>query len=147
MEETASNQLARWYHHDGNYHQVCSYDVLCRRDPWDVFLNTNNPSMSKILGYNNNVCMGGINVLYYCTLYSSKSNQEEETCPYVKALEAVSNRLKRVQEFNSESDLSNRQIGLRNLLSGINSHISSSVISATMGWYLVRHGSRFSFSH
>jgi len=114
---------------------------------WDVFVNTNNPTVSNIFGYNNNVCIGSINTLYYCTLYTSKSNQEDETYPYVKALEAVSHRLRRVEENSTEENLSSRQVGLRNLLSGINSHLSSCVVSATMAWYLVVHGSRFHFSH
>ena len=138
---------SKWHSHDGSHHYVCSYDILAQRKPWDVFVNTNNPIVSKILGYNNNICMGSINTLYYCTLYTSKSNQEDETMPYLKALEAVSKRIKRVQESDSEEALSSRQVGLRHLLSGINSHLSSCVVSATMAWYLVIHGSRFHFSH
>ncbi|MFO0446272.1 MAG: AAA family ATPase, partial [bacterium] len=103
--------------------------------------------VTEIFGYNNNICMGSINTLYYCTLYTSKSNQEDETYPYLKALEAVASRLRRVQQYESENDISQRQIGLRHLLSGISSHISSCVISATMAWYLVQHGTRFHFSH
>jgi hypothetical protein len=110
-------------------------------------VNTNNATVSDVFGYNNNVCIGSINTLYYCTLYTSKSNQEDETYPYVKALEAVASRLKRIQENESEDNLSSRQVGLRHLLSGISSHISSCVVSATMAWYLVTHGTRFHFSH
>jgi hypothetical protein len=139
--------MCNWYHHDGLKHKVCSYEVVPQRDDWDVFVNTNNDTVSRLFGYNNNVTMGSINLLYYCTLYTSKSNQEDETYPYVKALEAVAARLKRVQDNDLEHDISQRQIGLRNLLCGINSHISSCVISATMAWYLVTHGTRFHFSH
>jgi hypothetical protein len=110
-------------------------------------VNINNSVVTEIFGYNNNICMGSINTLYYCTLYTSKSNQEDETYPYLKALEAVASRLRRVQQNESENDISQRQIGLRHLLSGISSHISSCVISATMAWYLVQHGTRFHFSH
>jgi hypothetical protein len=147
LSDDPSSSFSKWYHLDGSYHNVCSYDVLSKRDPWDVFVNTNNPTVTGLFGYNNNICMGSINTLYYCTLYTSKSNQEDETYPYVKALEAVSSRLKRVQENDSENHISPRQIGLRHLLSGINSHISSCVVSATMAWYLVKHGTRFHFSH
>jgi hypothetical protein len=139
--------VSKWYHHDGSYHNVCSYEVLPKRECWDVFVNTNNQIVSDLFGYNNNICMGSISTLYYCTLYTSKSNQEDETYPYVKALEAVASRLKRVQQNASENDISQRQVGLRHLLSGISSHISSCVVSATMAWYLVQHGSRFHYSH
>jgi hypothetical protein len=144
---THVDSKTKWFLHDGLHYSVCAYDILPKRQPWDVFVNTNNPIVSRIIGYNNNICMGSINTLYYCTLYTSKSNQEDETLPYIKALEAVSKRIKRIQENDSESNLSPRQIGLRHLLSGINSHLSSCVVSATMAWYLVIHGSRFHFSH
>ncbi len=113
----------------------------------DAFVNTNNPVVSKVFGYNNNVCTGSINTLFYCTLYTSKSNQEDETYPFLKACEAVSTRIKKLRESEGEHDLSARQVGLRRLLSGINAHLSSCVVSATMAWYLVTHGTRFHFSH
>jgi hypothetical protein len=53
--------------------------------------------VANIFGYNNNVSLGSINTLYYCTLYTSKSNQEEETYPYLKACEAVTARIKKIQ--------------------------------------------------
>jgi hypothetical protein len=147
VNDDPSTTKSYWYHHDGTHHNVCSFDICTKRQAWDVFVNTNNPSTTKIFGYNNNICIGNINTLYYCTLYRSKSNQEEETYPYVKVLEAVAHRLKRLEERSNGENLSTRQIGLRTLLSGFNSHLSSCVVSATMAWYLVVHGSRFYFSH
>ena len=138
---------AKWYHHDGTFHKVCGFEIQPKRKPWDAFVNINNPVVSKVFGYNNNVCMGSINTLFYCTLYTSKSNQEDETYPFLKACEAVSTRIKKLNESEGESDLSARQVGLRRLLSGINAHLSSCVVSATMAWYLVTHGTRFHFSH
>jgi hypothetical protein len=126
---------------------VCSYDIQTERQPWDVFVNTNHPIVSSIFGYNNNVSVGSINTLYYCTLYASKKNQEEETYPYIKVCEAVTTRIKKVSDLCSESGLSSRQIGLRRLLSGINSHLSTCVVIATMAWNSVTHGSRFHYSH
>ena len=147
FDNGTSNVMSNWYHYDGTRHKVCSYEVEPKRDEWDVFVNTNNSTVTRMFGYNNNITIGSISLLYYCTLYTSKSNQEDETYPYVKALEAVASRLKRVQENDSEGGISQRQVGLRNLLCGINSHISSCVVSATMAWYLVTHGSRFHFTH
>jgi hypothetical protein len=51
-----------------------------------------------------------------------------------------------MSELCLESGLSSRQIGLR-LLSDINAHLSTCVVSATMAWYLAKHGSRFHYSH
>ena len=142
-----SGKTSKWYHHNGSHHNVCGYEIQPKRKSWDVFLNTNSPVITNVLGYNSNICMGSINTLFYCTLYTSKSNQEEETYPYLKACEAVSTRIRKLDENNTEQDLSMKQIGLRRLLSGINAHLSSCVVSATMAWYLVTHGTRFHFSH
>jgi len=141
------DSAGKWYFHDGKYMNVCGYDIQSERKPWDVFVNPHNPCVANIFGYNNNVSLGSINTLYYCTLYTSKSNQEEETYPYLKACEAVTARIKKISESCLESGLSSRQIGLRRLLSGINAHLSTCVVSATMAWYLVTHGSRFHYSH
>jgi len=143
----SASESTKWFYVDGTHSNVCSYEIQPMRKPWDVFVNTHHPKVSELLGYNNNVCMGSINTLYYCTLYASKSTQDEENYPYLKACEAIYSRIKRVYESGSESGLSSRQVGLRRLLSGINAHISSCVVSATMAWYLVTHGSRFHFSH
>jgi hypothetical protein len=52
-----SSLVSKWYHHDGSYHNVCSYEVLPKRECWDVFVNTNNIIVSELFGYNNNICM------------------------------------------------------------------------------------------
>jgi hypothetical protein len=65
---THVDSKTKWFLHDGLHYSVCSYDILPKRQPWDFFVNTNNPIVSRIIGYNNNICMGSINTLYYCTL-------------------------------------------------------------------------------
>jgi len=44
------------------------FSMETKRDITDVFLNTNNPVVSQIFGYNNNVAMGNHNCIYYVTL-------------------------------------------------------------------------------
>jgi hypothetical protein len=141
------NTTVKWYYISGQWKPMCNFEVKMYRQPWDVFVNDNNPVVTNIFGYNNNVCMGSINTLFYFTLYSSKSNQAEETCPFKKACQAVAKQIQRATESHEEEDITPRQIGLRRLLSGINAHISSCVIITTMAWYLVVHNSRFQFSH
>jgi hypothetical protein len=43
-----------------------------KRHVLDLFLNTNNPVISKIFGYNNNIMMGNCNCINYVTLYNTK---------------------------------------------------------------------------
>jgi hypothetical protein len=52
-----SSLVSKWYHHDDSYHNVCSYEIIPKRDCWDVFVNTNNIIVSELFGYNNNICM------------------------------------------------------------------------------------------
>jgi len=68
------------------------------RDIADVFLNTNNPVVSQIFGYNNNVAMGNRNCIYYVTLYSTKGNSEEEQFPFLKHCTAIAKRLRRLRQ-------------------------------------------------
>jgi hypothetical protein len=89
----STENAAKWYFHDGQYTNVCSYDIQTERQSLDVFVNTNHPIVSTIFGYNSHVSMESINTLYYCTLYASKTNHEEEIYPYLKASEAVTARI------------------------------------------------------
>jgi len=73
----------------------------------DVFLNTNNPIISEVFGFNNNVTMGNRNCIYYVTLYKTKGNQEEEQFPFLKHCTAIAKcfRKLRNQEIEITRDL------------------------------------------
>jgi len=135
------------------------FAIEMKRQISDLYLNTNNPVVSKIFGYNNNVTTGNRNCIYYVTLYNTKGNQEEEQFPYLKHCTALAKRIKRIRDnsehfgnqFENEGSVITQQpsfsVGLGHVLSGIMSHLSSTVIGATMAWHLVNHDSRFQFSH
>ncbi len=117
----------------------------------DVFLNTNNPIISEVFGFNNNVTMGNRNCIYYVTLYNTKGNQEEESFPFLRHCTAIAKRLRKLRnqereitrdlrdEFDNEDALRtpepNFKVGLGHVLSGILAHLSSTVLSATMAWH------------
>jgi hypothetical protein len=127
----------------------------------DVFLNTNNTTVSEVYGFNNNVEMGNRNCVYYVTLYNTKGNQEEEHFPFLRHCTAIAKRVLRNQErefsrvlsseFEEEATLKpfeqNFRVGLGHVLSRILAHLSSTIISATKAWHLVMKDSRFQFSH
>jgi hypothetical protein len=132
-----------------------------RRHLADMFLNTNNPVVSNIFGFNNNVAMGNRNCIFYVTLYTTKGTQNEEQFPFVKHCTAIAKRTRKFREHqnlllqkigndveHSEHTIDpNFSVGLGHVLSGIMAHLSSSVISATLAWHLVIEESRFRFSH
>ena len=86
-------------------------------------------------------------MIYYVTLYNTKTNQKEETSPFLMQCVAISKRLalsrimdKQVENSLQSVDSTNTKVnkepsygeGLGHVLSGICVHLSSSVISATM---------------
>jgi len=126
-------------------------------------LTQNNPIISEVFGFNNNVTMGNMNCICYVTLYNTKGNQEEESFPFLRYCTAIAKHLRKLRnqereitrnlrnEFEHEDTLRipepNFKVGLGHVLSGILAHLSSTVLSATMSWHLVMKDSRFQFSH
>jgi hypothetical protein len=152
-----------WYASFGNNkNYACHpFTMVPRRHVADLFLNTNNPVVSRIFGFNNNVNMGNINCIFYVTLYTTKGTQNEEQFPFLKHCTAVAKRIRRLREnhnllmqeignYIGDEEYSiepNYSVGLGHVLSGIMAHLSSSVISAMLAWHLVVEGSRFRFYH
>jgi hypothetical protein len=68
----------------------------------DVLLNTNNPIISEVFGFNNNVTMGNRNCIYYVTLYNTKGNQEEEQFPFLKHCTSIAKHLRKLRNQERE---------------------------------------------
>ena len=127
------------------------FTIESKRHVPDLFLNTNNPVISKIFGYNNNVMMGNRNCIYYVTLYNTKGNQEEEQFPFLKHCTALAKRIRKLRQAEMEienqfgnngevrtyAQTPNFSVGLGHVLSGIIAHLSSTVMSAPMAWHIV----------
>jgi hypothetical protein len=134
-----------WYTSYGNGENKTSYPFTMenKRALPDVFLNTNNPIISKVFGFNINVTMGNRNFIYYVTLYNTKGNQEEESFPFLRHCTAIAKHLRKLrnQERETTRDLRNEfdhedalripvpnfKVGLGHVLSGILAHLSSTV--------------------
>jgi hypothetical protein len=136
------------------------FTVETKRQISDVFLNTHNPTVTAFIGYNNNVSLGNLDVMFYSTLYVTKKNQAEERFPFVQQCNAIAKRMRFIRKREEEALLlvnaydDNSVVmeadygrGLGHVLSGILAHFHSSIISATLAWHLVINGSRFRFSH
>jgi len=62
----------------------------------------NNPIISEVFGFNNNVTMGNRNCIYYVTLYNTKGNQEEEQLPSLKHCTAIAKHLRKLRKQERE---------------------------------------------
>jgi hypothetical protein len=102
-----------WYTSYGNGdNSVCyPFSMEPKRSLPDVFLNTNNSTVSEIYGYNNNVAMGNRNCIYYVTLYNTKGNQQEEQFPFLRHCTAIAKHLRKLRNQDNKA--------VENLRSGI----------------------------
>ena len=127
------------------------FSILTERRITDLYMNTHNSVISEVCNCNNNVSFGDMAQMFYCTLYSTKSNQKEETASFLAASNALDKRINKTLHENNNSkeeetkdpDFSE---GLKRVLGAIRAHVSSSVISPPMAHYLARNKTRFVFS-
>ena len=157
-----------WYSLDGSVNTVYPFLILPKRPMGCQYLNSHNTTISYILNCNNNIQIGDASQVFYSTLYTSKSTQEEDSEKQLRIGRAVIKRIKRVlDEKNQSSTTSNCNNedtttnvipvariepsfgeGLSRVLSGMNAATTRNVISATMAHLKpCNDGSRFVFSH
>ncbi len=99
-----SSEPSKWFSVvDGEQFTLCyPFTMQTKRHVSDLYLNTNNPIVSNIFGYNNNVTMGKRNCIYYVTLYNTKGNQDEGHFPFLKHCTALAKRIRRLRQEGKE---------------------------------------------
>jgi hypothetical protein len=101
--------------------------------------------------FNTNVRIGDVSQVFYSTLYTCKSTQEEDSEKQLRIGQAVIRRIKRLLEETTEEQNKvepSFSEGLSRVLSGLNAATTRNVISATMAHLIPSNGgSRFVFSH
>jgi diphthamide biosynthesis methyltransferase len=75
------------------------------------FINAHNTTISNVLNCNTNIQIGDASQVFYSTLYTSKSTQEEDNEKQIRTGRAVIKRIKRVLEETSETIIENPQEG------------------------------------
>jgi hypothetical protein len=131
-------------------------------------MNAHNTTISYILNCNNNVQIGDASQVFYSTLYTSKSTQEEDSKRQLRIVRAVIKRIKQVldekNQHSSSSNCNNEEPsknaitqarmepsfgeGLSRALSGLNAATTRNVISATMAHLIpCNNGLPFVYSH
>ena len=157
-----------WYSLDGSVNTVYPFLILPKRPMGCQYMNAHNTTISYILNCNNNIQIGDASQVFYSTLYTSKSTQEEDSEKQLRIGRAVIKRIKRVldekNQHSSASNCNNEDTstnavplapiepsfgeGLSRLLSGLNAATTRNVISATMAHLIpCNNGSRFVYSH
>ena len=142
--------------------------VLPKRPMGCQFINAHSLPISAVFNFNTNISIGNVSHVYYGTLYTSKSTQEEDAEKQLRIGRGVIKRMKRLLEEKHlhprtpgvvggdiSEDGTNQQRyepsfgeGLSRLLSGLNAATTRNVISATMAHLIsCNNGSRFIFSH
>ena len=145
-----------WYSLDGSVNSVYPFLVLPKRPMGCQFINAHNTTISQVLNCNTNIQIGDASQVFYSTLYTSKSTQEEDNEKQIRMGRAVIKRIKRVLEETPDTISENPQEvkepsfaeGLSRVLSGLNAATTRNVISATMAHLIPsNNGSRFVYSH
>jgi hypothetical protein len=124
--------------------------------------NAHNKPISDVFNFNTNIQIGDAAQIFYSTLYTSKSTQEEDSKKQIQIGGAIIKRIKRLLEEKPHSisedqstDAMNQARkepgfgeGLSKVLSGLNAATTRNVISATMAHLIpCYNGSQFLYSH
>ena len=136
-----------WHFLDGSINTVYPFMVLPKRPMGCQFINAHNKAISDVFNFNTNIQIGDASQVFYSTLYTSKSTQDEDSEKQIRIGRAVIKRLKRVlnDKHNGEPSFGE---GLSRVLSGLNAATTRNVISATMAHLIpCNDGSRFVYSH
>ncbi len=124
-----------------------SFMVLPKRPMGCQFINTHNKPISEVFNFITNIQIGDASQVFYSTLYTSKSTQDNDSKKQIRIGRAVIKWIKQVLHDNQEGELSFGE-GLNRVLSGLNAATTRNVISATMAHLILCNGgSKFVFSH
>jgi hypothetical protein len=67
-----------WYSLDGSTREIYAYVVLPKRPMGCQYINTHNSPILNVFNFNTNKQIEDVSQVFYSTLYTSKSTQEEE---------------------------------------------------------------------
>jgi hypothetical protein len=147
------------YSLNGSTTKIYPFMTITKRPMGCQYINQHNAQILKVFNCNTNIQIGDTSQVYYSTLYTSKSTQEEDSEKQLRIGHAVIKRIKRLIDSPSTTDSSNNNTshdtsqpsfseGLCRVLSGLNAATTRNVISSTMAHLIPSNGgSRFSFSH
>jgi hypothetical protein len=136
-----------WYFLDGLVNNVYPFMVLPKQPMGYQFINAHDKPISEVFNFNTNIQIGHASQVFYSTLYTSKSTQDEDSEKQIQVGRAVIKPIKQVLNDNHKGEPSFGG-GLSRVLSGLNVATTRNVISDTMAHLIpCNGGSRFVFLH
>ncbi len=131
-----------WYSLDGSTRELCPFLVLPKRPMGCQDINPHNSSILNVFNFNTNIQIGNVSQVFYSTLYTSKSTQEEDSDKQLQIGHAVIKRIQRLLDDQGLRDTSKERCnqdrletsfreGRCRVLSGLNAATTRNVISAT----------------
>jgi hypothetical protein len=139
--------ITLWYFLDKLVNNVYPFMVLPKQPMGCQFINAHNKPISEGFNFNTNIQIGDASQVFYSTLYTSKSTQDNDSKKQIRIGHADIKRIKHVLNDIHEGEPS-FGVGLSRVLSGLNTATTRNVISATMAHLIpCNGGSRFVFLH
>jgi hypothetical protein len=143
-----------WFCQNGSFTSVYPFMVIPKRPMGCQFINAHNKPISEVFKFNTSMQIGDALQVFYSTLYTSKSTQDEDSKKQLHIEYAVIRRIKRLLDENQKngcdqttSELSFGE-GLSRVLLGLNAATTRNVVSSTMTHLIsCNNGSWFVFSH
>jgi hypothetical protein len=118
------------------------------------FINAHNKPISEVFNFNTNIVIGDASQVFYSTLYTRKSTQDEDSKKQLCIGRAVIKRIKQLLDENQTNGCDQTTSepsfgeGLSKVLSGLIAATTRNVISSTMAHLISCNiGSLFVFSH
>jgi len=138
---------------DGTVNYVYPFMVITKRPMGCQFINSHNTAISEVFNFNTNIQIGDSSQVFYSTLYTSKSTQDEDSEKQLVVGRAVIKRMKRLLEekqLNESNQITTDPSfveGLCRVLSGLNAATSRYVVSTPLAHLIIcKGGSRFTCS-
>jgi hypothetical protein len=87
-----------FYSLDRSTNSVYPFMVLPKRPMGSQFINAHSNPISEVFNFNTNIQIGDVSHVFYSTLYTSKSAQEEDSKKQLQIGRAVIKRIKQLLE-------------------------------------------------
>jgi hypothetical protein len=95
-----------WYSLNGSTREISPFLVLPKRPMGCQYINAHNSSILNVFYFNTNIQSGDVSQVFYSTLYTSKSTQEEDSDKQLRIGLAVIKRIQRLLDDQGLRDTS-----------------------------------------
>jgi hypothetical protein len=93
-----------WYSLDGSTREICPFLVLPKRPMGCQYINPHNSLILNVFNFNTNIQIGNVLQVFYSTLYTGKSTQEEDSDKQLRIGCAVIKRIQRLLDDHGLRD-------------------------------------------